>query len=42
MKEFEKWFAKAENDLLSIANNLNANQTPVMQLHPDIPMLLMI
>lgn len=29
MKEFEKWFAKAENDLLSIANNLNANQTPV-------------
>lgn len=42
MKEFEKWFAKAENDLLSIANNLHAHQTPVMQLHPDIPMLLMI
>lgn len=29
MKEFEKWIGKAENDLLSINNNLNAEQVPV-------------
>ncbi|MBV9962444.1 MAG: HEPN domain-containing protein [Parafilimonas sp.] len=29
MKEFEKWFKKAENDLLVIKNNLSANEVPV-------------
>ncbi len=29
MKEFEKWINKAENDLLSVTNNLNANNIPV-------------
>jgi HEPN domain-containing protein len=29
MKEFEKWISKAENDLLSIANNLNSDNIPV-------------
>lgn len=28
MKEFEKWFMKAENDLLSIQNNLAAVEVP--------------
>ena len=28
MKEFEKWFRKAENDLLAITNNLSANEVP--------------
>jgi HEPN domain-containing protein len=29
MKEFEKWFKKAENDLLVIKNNLSADEIPV-------------
>lgn len=29
MKEFEKWFKKAENDLLVITNNLASQQVPV-------------
>ena len=29
MKEFEKWFKKAENDLLVIKNNLAANEIPI-------------
>ncbi len=29
MKEFEKWFKKAENELLVIKNNLNAEEVPV-------------
>ena len=29
MKEFEKWFKKAENDLLSITNNLSAEEIPI-------------
>jgi HEPN domain-containing protein len=29
MKEFEKWFKKAENDLLVIKNNLSANEIPI-------------
>ncbi|MEJ0103173.1 MAG: HEPN domain-containing protein [Bacteroidota bacterium] len=29
MKEFEKWFKKAENDLLVIKNNLAAAEIPV-------------
>ncbi len=28
MKEFEKWFKKAESDLLVIKNNLAANEIP--------------
>lgn len=28
MKEFEKWFKKAENDLLAIRNNLNSKDIP--------------
>jgi HEPN domain-containing protein len=28
MKEFEKWFKKAESDLLVIQNNLNSEKTP--------------
>ncbi|HEY2726586.1 MAG TPA: HEPN domain-containing protein, partial [Parafilimonas sp.] len=28
MKEFEKWFKKAENDLLVIKNNLSADEIP--------------
>jgi HEPN domain-containing protein len=29
MKEFEKWFKKAENDLLVITNNLSSEKIPV-------------
>lgn len=29
MKEFEKWFNKAENDLLVIKNNITAEEIPV-------------
>lgn len=29
MKEFEKWFIKAENDLLVITNNLASEKVPV-------------
>lgn len=28
MKEFEKWFIKAENDLLTITNNFSSEQIP--------------
>ena len=28
MKEYEKWFRKAENDLLGIENNLSAKKIP--------------
>ncbi len=28
MREYEKWFRKAENDLLSIQNNLKSEQIP--------------
>ena len=28
MKEFEKWFKKAESDLLTIQNNLNSENIP--------------
>jgi HEPN domain-containing protein len=28
MKEYEKWFRKAESDILTIENNLNAASTP--------------
>lgn len=29
MKEFEKWFSKAENDLLVIKNNMASNEIPI-------------
>jgi len=29
MKEFEKWFRKAESDLLVIKNNLSSNEVPI-------------
>ena len=29
MKEFEKWFRKAENDLLVIKNNFASNEIPI-------------
>jgi len=29
MKEFEKWFKKAENDLLVIKNNIAAQEVPI-------------
>ena len=29
MKEFEKWFRKAESDLLVIKNNLSAEEIPI-------------
>ena len=29
MKEYEKWFKKAESDLLNITNNLSAEKIPV-------------
>lgn len=29
MKEFEKWFKKAESDLLVIKNNLTSNEVPI-------------
>jgi HEPN domain-containing protein len=29
MKEYEKWFRKAENDLLTITNNLGSKEVPV-------------
>ena len=29
MKEYEKWFKKAENDLLVIKNNLASNEIPI-------------
>lgn len=29
MKEYEKWFRKAENDLLVIKNNMTADEIPV-------------
>jgi hypothetical protein len=29
MKEYEKWFRKAENDLLVIKNNLASDEIPI-------------
>jgi HEPN domain-containing protein len=29
MKEFEKWFKKAENDLLTIRNNMVSEEVPI-------------